>query len=116
MMEVTTEGELAVQVNGAFEPFSGAIDLAEFIADLGIGGPPRRTRTCPLARLLSAMMDGRTVMVGTTDVMVTDDDGHRVEVPLPWVAQSFVLRFDAGEFSYLIERDPDDDEESDEDV
>lgn len=116
MMEVTTKGELAVQVHGAFEPFNGAMELAEFIADLGISGPLKHTCTCPLARLLTAMMDDRVVMVSPKDAAVIDDAGHTVEVLLPWVAQSFVARFDEGEFPYLVERDPDDDEPSDDDV
>lgn len=116
MMEITTKGELAVQVHGAFEPFDGPIQLAEFMADLGITGMRKETGCCPLANLLTMMMDGRPVMVGYKDVATYDDDGHTIEADLPWVAQSFIAAFDDGQYPYLVERDPDDDEPSDEDV
>lgn len=116
MMEVTTKGELAVQVHGAFEPFCGPIELAGYLADLGVTGRRKESGCCPLANLLTAMMDGRPVLVGNMDVATYDDDGRTIEVALPWVAQSFIDLFDRGQYPYLIERDPDDDEPSDEDV
>ena len=116
MMEVTTKGELAIVVGGAFEPFSGPIELADHLADLGITGKPGQCELCPLSILLTAMMDGRTVRVYHDDVATDTDDDHVVCVDLPWVAASFITRFDEGEYPYLIERDPDDDEPSDEDV
>lgn len=116
MMEVTTKSEIAVQVHGTFEPFSGPIELAGYLADLGVTGRRKESGCCPLANLLTAMMDGRPVLVGNMDVTTYDDDGCLIEVALPWVAQSFIDLFDRGEYPYLIERDPDDDEPSDEDV
>lgn len=111
-MTITTKGELELVVQGAFEPFLGVDELAAFLADLGVDGLRHETGSCPLANMLTSMMDGRPVMVGHTDVVTYDESGHHVEVALPYVAQSFVYRFDAGHYPYLV---GDDDEDTDED-
>lgn len=111
-MEITPKGELALVVDGAFAGFQDCQQLAFFLADLGIGGATSHSMSCPLAIVLTSMMDGRQVRVDSEYAMLDDSDWSADAVPLPEVARTFVMAFDEGEFPYLTR---DDDEDTDED-
>src|SRR5581483_10447929 len=105
-METTVKSELAIVVDGAFAPFNDAGDLATFLGDMGITGRLGSMCMCPIAVLLSSMMDDRVIQVDHKYAEMEDETHHLVTVPLPEVARSFVRRFDSEEWWYLVDTNP----------
>jgi hypothetical protein len=72
-------------------------------------GEPGEGRLCPVARYLSAVLDGHTtVTVGDEDVYVQPPDASQFRLSLPSPVRRFVVAFDDGGFQFLLPDHTDD--------
>lgn len=112
--ELTPLGELQVAMGDVFADCLTSDEVATMLMRRGITGRRENMFCCPVANLLNDALPGYVITVYDDSINICDDTELFGSIRLPSFVETFVTRFDEGEWPQLVATDPETDEETDE--